>query len=77
MLAPSEKSRFDPKSFLAKAGKDRTIASYKKNSPIFSQGGPADAVFYIRKSKVKITVLSKRGVQSFRFHPKHTGKDRA
>jgi CRP/FNR family cyclic AMP-dependent transcriptional regulator len=64
MPAPSERPRFDPKSFLAKAGKDRTIAGYAKNSPIFSQGDPADALFYIRKGKVKLAVLSKRGKEA-------------
>jgi CRP-like cAMP-binding protein len=31
---------------------------------IFSQGGPADAVFYIQKGKVKITVVSEQGKEA-------------
>jgi len=52
---------FDPNVFLAKVGKGRTLADYKKNQRVFSQGDPADAIFYIHKGKVKITVVSKQG----------------
>ena len=34
---------------------------YGENGVIFSQGDPADAIFYIQKGKVKLTVLSKQG----------------
>ena len=56
-----ELAHFDPKSFLAKVGQGRTIADYRKNQTVFSQGDPADAVFYIQKGKVKLTVVSKQG----------------
>ena len=49
---------FDPKAFLAKVGDGRSIGKYRKNQTVFSQGEPADAVFYIQKGKVKITVVS-------------------
>ena len=51
---------FDPKSFLAKVGEGRTIAKYRKGQVVFAQGDPADAVFYIQKGNVKITVVSDR-----------------
>jgi CRP-like cAMP-binding protein len=55
---------FDPKVFSAKVGKGRTLADYKKSQRIFSQGDPADAIFYIQKGKVKLTVVSKRGKEA-------------
>jgi CRP-like cAMP-binding protein len=58
------KSAFDPKAFLAKVGEGRTLADYKKNQRIFSQGDPADANFYIQTGKVKVTVVSKQGKEA-------------
>ena len=55
---------FNPKSFLAKVGEGRSIGSYGKDQIVFSQGDPADAVFYIQKGKVKITVVSKQGKEA-------------
>ena len=55
---------FDAKAFLAKVGKGRTLADYKKNQRIFSQGDPADAIFYIQAGKVKLTVVSKQGKEA-------------
>jgi CRP-like cAMP-binding protein len=55
---------FDPKSFLAKVGKGRTLAAYRKNQPVFAQGDPADALFYIQKGKVKLTVVSSHGKEA-------------
>jgi len=52
---------FDAKLFLAKVGTGRTIAEYKKNHVIFTQSDPADAIFYIQKGKVKLTVVSNNG----------------
>jgi CRP/FNR family cyclic AMP-dependent transcriptional regulator len=49
---------------LETAAKGRTIATYRKRQTIFSQGEAADAVFYIRKGKVKVTVLSKEGKEA-------------
>lgn len=55
---------FDPKAFLAHVGKGRSIASYDKGQIIFSQGDPADAVFYVQKGKVKVTVVSEQGKEA-------------
>jgi CRP/FNR family cyclic AMP-dependent transcriptional regulator len=44
---------FDPRVFLATVAGGRTVSKYRKNETIFSQGSPADAVFYIQKGKVK------------------------
>jgi CRP/FNR family transcriptional regulator, cyclic AMP receptor protein len=55
---------FDPKGFLAKAGIGRAISKYTKNKMVFSQGAAADAVFYIQKGKVKLTVVSAHGKEA-------------
>ena len=58
------KPPFDPKVFLNTENRGRTISKYRKDQTLFSQGNPADAVFYIRKGKVKITVVSEQGKEA-------------
>jgi CRP/FNR family cyclic AMP-dependent transcriptional regulator len=58
------KSKFDPKVFLASVDGGRTVSNYRKNAVIFSQGDPADAVFYIQKGKVRIAVTSEQGKEA-------------
>jgi CRP/FNR family cyclic AMP-dependent transcriptional regulator len=55
---------FDPKIFLAKVGEGKTIAKYRKNQVVFSQGQVADAVFYIQQGKVRLTVVSEQGKEA-------------
>jgi CRP-like cAMP-binding protein len=55
---------FDPKSFLAKVGNGRSIDRFGKDQIVFSQGDPADAVFYIQKGKAKVTVVSEQGKEA-------------
>jgi CRP-like cAMP-binding protein len=55
---------FDLKSFLAKVGEGRSIGKYRKDQVVFSQGEPADSVFYIQKGKVKVTVVSEQGKEA-------------
>ena len=55
---------FNPKSFLAKVGEGRSIGTYPKGQIVFSQGDLADAVFYIQKGKVKVTVISEQGKEA-------------
>ena len=56
--------RFDPSVFLETAAHGRIISTYRKRQIIFSQGDPADSVVYIKKGKVKVTVLSKQGKEA-------------
>jgi CRP/FNR family transcriptional regulator, cyclic AMP receptor protein len=60
----NRKPLFDPKVFLDTENSGRTISKYRKDQTLFSQGSPADAVFYIRKGKVKITVVSEQGKEA-------------
>ena len=55
---------FDPKAFLAKVGDGTTISKYQKDQVVFSQGDVGDAVFYIQKGKIKLTVVSERGKEA-------------
>jgi CRP/FNR family transcriptional regulator, cyclic AMP receptor protein len=64
MAKKAKKVPFDPKVFLATVNGGRTVASYRKGEVIFSQGKPADAVFYIQKGKVKVTVISEQGKEA-------------
>jgi len=63
-MKPNRKPAFDPKIFLAKVGKGRTIADYQENQIAFSQGDPADAIFYIQNGKIKLMVVSKQGKEA-------------
>jgi CRP-like cAMP-binding protein len=56
--------QFDPAMFLAKVGAGRTMAKFSKNQKLFAQGDAADAVFYIQKGKVKVTVVSEHGKEA-------------
>jgi len=63
-MTPRPKRAFDPKLFLAKVGKGRTKYDYRKHHRIFSQGDAADAIFYVEKGKVKLTVVSHEGKEA-------------
>jgi CRP/FNR family transcriptional regulator, cyclic AMP receptor protein len=63
-MATKSRPSFDPKSFLALVGEGRSIGEYRKDEIVFSQGDPADAVFYIQSGKVKVTVVSEQGKEA-------------
>lgn len=57
-------SKFDVAGFLASAGLGRRIVHLTPNQPFFSQGIIADSVFYLRKGRAKLTVVSKNGKEA-------------
>jgi CRP/FNR family transcriptional regulator, cyclic AMP receptor protein len=63
-MAIKTRPSFTPKSFLAKVGGGRSIGTYRKDQIVFSQGDPADAVFYIQKGKVKLAIVSEHGKEA-------------
>ena len=63
-MANNHKSPFDPKAFLGMVGEGRRIEKRRKGEIVFSQGDAADAVFYIEKGKVKVTVVSPQGKEA-------------
>jgi CRP/FNR family transcriptional regulator, cyclic AMP receptor protein len=60
----SGKASFDPKNFLAKVGGGKTALKCEKDEIVFLQGDVADAIFYIQKGKIKLTVVSDRGKEA-------------
>ncbi len=58
------KPKFSPDTFLATIGAGRKILTVAKDHSIFTQGDVADAVFYIQKGKVKLSVVSKAGKEA-------------
>ena len=63
-VAHRKKREFDPALFLATIGKGRSTLTVPKKRTIFTQGDRADAVFYLQKGKVKLTVVSKAGKEA-------------
>ena len=61
---PKLPAKFDPKLFLAQVGQGREQTNYQKNQMVFSQGDPANALFYIQMGKIKLTVVSKEGKEA-------------
>ncbi len=55
---------FDPKKFLATIGEGRKVVAFGKKQTVFAQGDAADAVFYLQKGKVRLTVVSKIGKEA-------------
>lgn len=55
---------FDPEAFLTAIKGGKTVREYPEKQVIFAQGDAADAVFYIQKGKVKLTVVSHNGKEA-------------
>ena len=62
-MAQKRDAPLDLRTYLAKP-RGGTTKEHRKKQVIFSQGSRADAVFYIEKGKVKLTVLSSRGKEA-------------
>jgi len=63
-MAIKRRPSFNLTSFLAKVGKGRSMGKYRKGQVIFSQGDAGDAVFYVHRGKVKVTVVSEQGKEA-------------
>ena len=55
---------FDPKALLTRVGEGKSVVSFRRKQVIFSQGDPADEVYYVQKGRVKLTVVSKQGKEA-------------
>jgi CRP/FNR family transcriptional regulator, cyclic AMP receptor protein len=62
-MIPHSKTRASEfgRAILAEAGEAKSIAIYRKGQAIFAQADPADAIYYVQKGKVKLTVVSRNG----------------
>jgi CRP/FNR family cyclic AMP-dependent transcriptional regulator len=61
---PRRPSTFSPTSFLAKITDGKSTREYRPNQSVFSQGDDADAVFFLRRGRVRLTVVSKHGKEA-------------
>ncbi len=55
---------FDAAAFLMSAGLGRRIVQLAPKDPFFSQGEPADSIFYLQKGHAKVTVVSHTGKEA-------------
>jgi CRP/FNR family cyclic AMP-dependent transcriptional regulator len=63
-MKPRIKATFDAKTLLAAVGEGSATRDYQKAQLVFAQGDRADAVFFVQRGKVKLTVLSRQGKQA-------------
>jgi CRP/FNR family cyclic AMP-dependent transcriptional regulator len=59
-----EKPGFDTAAFLASAGLGRRIVQLAPKETFFTQGDPADSVFYLQEGRAKVTVVSPSGKEA-------------
>ncbi len=59
-----EKPPFDPAKFLAHPGLGRRIVQLAAKDAFFSQGDPANSIFYLQKGRAKVTVVSSAGKEA-------------
>jgi len=64
LVANKKRRTFDPKTFLSTINGGRKIVAFVNKQAIFAQGDPSDAVFYIKKGKVRLSVVSERGKEA-------------
>ena len=57
-------TQFNAKAYLETNGNGRRFSKHKKNGIIFTQDDAADAVFYIKTGKIKVTTLSNQGKEA-------------
>jgi len=55
---------FDVNAYLSSDGKGRSLIRLKANGLFFSQGDPADSIFYLHKGRAKLTVVSPGGKEA-------------
>jgi CRP-like cAMP-binding protein len=60
-MAKREPAQFPHRRVLEQLSEGKRVLEYRKGRTIFAQGDPADAVFYIREGKIKLTVTSQQG----------------
>ena len=63
-VVAAKKRKFDTRTFLSTINGGRKIEAFPRKQTIFAQGDSSDAVFYIRKGKVKLTVVSQIGKEA-------------
>jgi CRP-like cAMP-binding protein len=64
LMFEHEKPAFDTEAFLASSGLGRVIVKLTEKQTFFSQGEPADSVFYLQSGRAKLTVVAKNGKEA-------------
>lgn len=63
-MVKATKGPFDAQVFLAIVGAGKTVARYRKDQVIFSQGDVANTIYYLQKGKIKVVVVSEQGKEA-------------
>jgi CRP-like cAMP-binding protein len=63
-VARKAKAKFDARAYLARADGGVTVSNYRRGQAVFTQGDPADSIFFIQEGKVKVTVVSRQGKEA-------------
>ena len=64
ITANQENHSVDWDTLLAGINGGKSVTEYSEDRIIFRQGDPADAIFYLRQGKVKLTVTSQQGKEA-------------
>ena len=63
-MAKKRKTGVSPSLIRTELGNGRSIIPYRKRQVVFRQGDAADAVFFVHKGKLKVTVVSTQGKEA-------------
>ncbi|SRR5579871_166954 len=63
-MAASKTAHCAHRSMLQQSGERKRVIEYRKGDIVFAQGDPADAVFFVRDGKIKLTTTSDRGKEA-------------
>ena len=64
LLADKSNGKIDPETFLGHGGIGRSLIVLKPKETLFTQGDPADSVFYLQSGRAKLTVVSHEGKEA-------------
>jgi len=63
-MAEKNNNGFDIAAFLSRPGTGRKVVQLTPKQTFFSQGTPADSIFYLQKGRAQLTVVSKHGKEA-------------
>ena len=63
-MEPKSRPAFDLQDFLGAVGAARRARGFRRNERIFTQGDPANAVYYIQEGAVRLSVISAAGKEA-------------
>lgn len=63
-MTETDRESFDVQAFLTTVNGGASVSRYRNRDKIFSQGEPADSVFYIQEGQVRICITSEAGKEA-------------